>query len=42
VPREAADFAIGRLNSELAPAIAETAPWASAAITIGDQIRRSL
>ena len=42
VPREAADFAIGRLNSELAPAIAQTAPWAPAAMAIGDQIRRSL
>jgi DNA-binding transcriptional LysR family regulator len=41
VPRETADFAIGRLNSELAPAIAEFAPWASAAIAVGDQIRRS-
>ena len=42
VPREAADFAIGRLNGELAPTIAKIAPWASAAIAIGDQIRRSL
>lgn len=41
-PRETADFAIGRLNSELLPAIAKMAPWASSAIAIGDQIRRSL
>ena len=42
VPREAADFAIARLSSELSPAIAEIAPWCSPSIAIGDQIRRSL
>jgi hypothetical protein len=42
VPREAADFAIARLSSELSPAISEIAPWCSPSIAIGDQIRRSL
>ena len=41
VPREAANFTVERLRSELLPSVVEVAPWAAEAITIGDTIRAS-
>ena len=41
VPREAADFAVQLLTSDLVPMVAAAAPWTMDSIVIGDKIRRT-